>query len=91
MVPQQRTANYCVTLYDNVCETKTCSYTVCVPKCVTKQIQVKVCRTVCEEVPCDPCSGCSNAGDACGCGNGSNGGNAKGHKGCGLLRCRKGC
>ena len=90
MVPQQRTANYCVTMYDNVCETKTQSYTVCVPKCVTKQVAVKVCRTVNVEVPVDACSGCTSdaSGDACGC-TGSAGG-----KSCGKARkglCRKGC
>ena len=77
MVPVENTKTYSVCSCDIVEEQKTESYTVRVPKTVTKKVCVKVKKCVEEEVP---------AGDAGACGNGGRG-CCKG----GLLHCRKGC
>jgi hypothetical protein len=83
-VPVQKSETYSVCVSDNVCETKTESYVVRVPKKVTKKVCTTVNRCVEEQVPA------GDAGDACGNGsNGSNGGCGKAHKG--LLGCKKGC
>ena len=84
MVPQQKSCTYNVTVCDNVSETKSESYSVCVPHTVTKQVPVKVCRKVAVEVPVENGSGCCNNGKSSR-GNGS----FLGH-GCGR-GCRKGC
>jgi hypothetical protein len=76
MVPVQKTKTYSVCACDIVEEQKTESYTVRVPKTVTKKVCVQVKKCVEEEVP---------AGDAGACGNG----NGRGHGKKGL--CRKGC
>ena len=44
MVPQEREEKYSVTLYDCVPEEKTCTYEVCVPVQVTKEVPVKKVR-----------------------------------------------
>ena len=76
---QQKTQTYSVCASDTVCETKTESYVVRVPKKVTKQVCVKVRKCVEEQVPAD--SGCG--------GNAGNGGK-RGLRGHGL-GCKKGC
>jgi hypothetical protein len=78
----QKTQTYSVCASETVCETKTESYVVRVPKKVTKQVCVQVKKCIEEEVPAD---------DACGCSNGSGNGGSKGCKKGGLLGCKKGC
>jgi hypothetical protein len=51
-VPEERKCSYDVTVYDNVTEEVTESYTVCVPVKSTKQIKVKVCHKVPVTVDC---------------------------------------
>ena len=78
MVPVQKTKTYSVCASDIVEEQKTESYTVRVPKTITKKVCVQVKKCVEEEVP---------AGDAGACGNGNGNGRSHGKKGL----CRKGC
>lgn len=54
-VPEERTRNCEVTVYDTVIEEVPEEYTVCVPVTTMKPVQVRVCKPVTVEIPCGCC------------------------------------
>ena len=50
--PEERTSSYNVTVYDDVTEEVSDSYTVCVPVKSTKEIKVRVCHKVPVTIDC---------------------------------------